>query len=304
MAFREPRTVASHVTEDTDRRGTGQGTNTEMTTDVAVPQSDHFRIELDPADVTAAYSRHRRRFASAVAPLDEAALRTPSRCSEWTVGDVLRHGCDVDRWIRSIWVGELPFAGFDPRVTPHESVIEARSVPDVEIRDLFVASTDEMATEVEGAGPDRWGLPSLSPAGVVPWWQSLLHVLFDSWLHERDVLLPLGLAPDERDDELAVVLSYSLAIVPHAGRLLGRGQPVDASVCGIRVTAADGRPVLVAPADPTGPAPEAVPVLDGHPPLVIDALSGRGALDEVLTGDREVIDRLGVLARFFTSRPG
>ena len=50
-----------------------------------------LRVHLDPAAVVRAYGRHRRRFAASVTSLDEAALRTPSRCSEWTVADVLRH---------------------------------------------------------------------------------------------------------------------------------------------------------------------------------------------------------------------
>src|SRR5436309_10117493 len=172
----------------------------------AVPQSDHFRLALDPASVVTAYAAHRRRFASSVATLDERALRSPSRCSEWSVADVLRHGCDVDRWMRTIWAGDLPFGAFDPRVTPHQEVVDGRSLPDAVVRDRFVASAEEMAGEVEGAGPDRWSLPSFSYAGVMPWWQSLLHVLWDSWVHERDALLPLGMQVAERDDEVKLAL--------------------------------------------------------------------------------------------------
>src|SRR4051812_2136732 len=119
----------------------------------AVPQSDHFRIALDPAVVVDAYAGHRRRFASSAATLDEGALASLSRCSEWSVADVLRHGCDVDRWLRTIWAGDLPFNAFDPRVTPHEQVVQGRSLPDAEVRNRYVASAEEMAAEVDGAGP-------------------------------------------------------------------------------------------------------------------------------------------------------
>src|SRR5947208_12035156 len=117
-----------------------------MTTeDRAVPQSDHFHIGVDPADVVDAYVEHRRRFAASAATLAEDALGAPSRCSEWSVADVLRHGCDVDRWMRTIWTGDLPFSAFDPRVTPHEEVVDGRSLPDAVVRDRFVASAEEMA---------------------------------------------------------------------------------------------------------------------------------------------------------------
>ncbi|MCU1449722.1 MAG: hypothetical protein JWP02_1892 [Acidimicrobiales bacterium] len=263
---------------------------------MTIPQADHLRVELDPAVVLTAYARHRRRFGSSAGALDEAGLATPSRCAQWTVADVLRHGCDVDRIIRSIWAGESPIGGFDPRVTPHEWVLEGRSVPDVEVRDRYIESADAMAADVEGSGPERWGLPSLSPAGAVPWWLGVLHVLFDSWVHERDVLMPLGLEVAVVTDEVDVVLAYSLAIVPLVSRVVGTNDPVDAVVCGFRVSAGNG-PVTVTRAD----GDPRVPVLTGDRALVVDALSGRGELEDVLTGDPAVAHLLGALARFFTT---
>ena len=265
---------------------------------MVIPHADHLRVELDPGAVVTAYVRHRRRFAASVTSLEEAALRAPSRCSEWTVADVLRHGCDVDGWLRTIWTGELPFSAFDPRVTPHELVVEGRAVPDVEVRDRYVESAEAMAAEVDSSGPEQWGAPSLSFVGAVPWWLGLLHALFDSWVHERDVLLPLGRDVTVASDELEAVLAYSLAVVAHAGRRLGSDEPVDAIVCGFRVAADEG-PVTVTRS--SGSPPPGVAVLSGDPPSVVDALSGRCSLVEVLTGSATMIDRLGVLARFFTT---
>ena len=263
-----------------------------------VPQAEHLHVELDPAAVVRAYVEHRRRFAASVGSLDEAALRTASRCSEWTVADVLRHGCDVDRWMSAIWAGEVPFDAFDPRVTPHQAVVEGRSVRDVEVRDRYVESADAMAGDVEDSGPERWGLPSLSPAGPVPWWLSLLHVLYDSWVHERDALLPLGHETAVERDEVEAVLAYSLVLVPHLSRALGDREPLDAVVCGFEVTAGDASVTVRRSA--SGPPPGAH-VLTGDPLLVVDAISGRGSLEEALTGDDVVIQRLGALARFFTT---
>jgi hypothetical protein len=46
---------------------------------------------------------------------------------------------------------------------------------------------------------------------------------------------------------------------------------------------------------------EGVTVLTGPPVGTIDALCGRGSLGNTLSGDKAVIDRLGGLARYFTS---
>ncbi len=254
----------------------------------AVPQSDQLQVDLDPAATLAAHAAHRRRFAAEVASLDAASLATQSRCALWSVADVLRHLGDVDGWMHAIWSGgRPPFTTFDPILTPHEFVVAGRSIPDLEARDRFVASSETMAAEVERSGPERWGLRSVSPVGFVPWWLSALHVFFDSWIHERDVLLPLGIAVPVEPSEALPVLAYSFAIV---GTLIT--DPTDVVLAGVRVVTGDG-------------PSRATPVssgLDAQAAEVIDALLGRGALDEPLAGnDPEVVRRFGSLARIFNT---
>src|SRR5438477_211397 len=62
----------------------------------AIPHAEQFEVDIDPAVVVASYPRHRLRFAEWAASLDSPALTSRTRCSEWTVADLLRHGCDVD----------------------------------------------------------------------------------------------------------------------------------------------------------------------------------------------------------------
>jgi uncharacterized protein (TIGR03083 family) len=252
----------------------------------AIPQAQSLHVELDPTPILAAHARQRRRFAEEVGSLDATALATPSRCHKWTVADVLRHLCDVDSWMDDIWAGRVPpLEGFDPNITPHEFVVRGRAIADADVRDRFVASCEVMAADVEHSGPERWGNPSLSPLGAVPWWFSALHVFFDSWLHERDCLVPLGIGVPVEADEVTPVLTY---IVGLAG--LFAGEPFDTVVAGVRVNAS-APPVVVTP----------VAALDGSTDLaaMADALSGRGDIDAVLHGtEPAVVRRLGALARF------
>jgi hypothetical protein len=253
-----------------------------------IPQGDQIHVDLDPAATLAAYARHRRRFAAEVGWLDEAALAMQSRCSEWSVADVLRHGCDVDGWMRTIWAGEaLPFTSFDPCTTPREFVLAGRAIPDFEVRDRYVASAETMAVDVGSSGAERWGSTSISPLGFVPWWQSALHIFYDSWVHERDALLPLGEAIPVVADEAVPVLAYSLAV---AGALIT--EPTDASVAGVQLITGEGPPI----ATPVTPGTDTDTVPDMA--TVIDALSGRGTVEDALGGtDPDVVHRLGVLAR-------
>ena len=253
---------------------------------MTVPQAEIAHVIVDPAQVCAAYARHRRRFAAEVAALEAEALATPSRCTEWTVADVLRHLTDVDGWMRAIWSGQpLPFTDFDPNVTPNEFVAAARSVPDLEVRDRYRASAEELAKNVGASDPDRWGLPSLSPLGLVPWWLSAMHVFWDSWVHERDALMPLGIDVPTESDELEPVLSYALVV---AGTLIR--EPTDTVVGGVRLTADRGVPAQAQPVEHVEPDDQA---------RLVDALTGRSPLTDGLpTVDADMVERLGSLARF------
>jgi hypothetical protein len=179
----------------------------------------------------------------------------------------------------------LPFKQFDPITTPHEFVVAGRSVSDTEVRDRFVVSSETMADDVESSGPERWGSTSISPLGLVPWWLSALHVFYDSWVHERDVLLPLGMEAAVDPDEAVPVLTYSLAIV---GILIS--EQIDTVIASVRLVTGNP-PVMATPT--TSDA-------DRDSALLIDALSGRGSVEDALPGtDPFVVRHLGALARLF-----
>ena len=256
-----------------------------MSTDI--PQGDVIDVDLDPAAMLQAYASHRRRLSEEAGALDAAMLAAPSRCRGWSVADVLRHLCDVDSWLERIWAGEAPpFDQFDPRVTPNEFVEAGRSTPDTEVRDRYQASTTTMLAGIDPSDCERWGVISISPLGFVPWWQSALHVLWDSWVHERDALLPIGTTVPVEADEVAPVLLYSLAL---AGTFC-RGA-VDVELVGARLVRGDG-PIRVAPRS-TGVR------CDGDAAAVIDALTGRGSLEEALPeADTALVAQVGGLARY------
>ena len=256
-------------------------------TDAVVPQAEHVHVLLDPSVVMRTYSAHRRRFATEVAALGSEELVRPSRCSEWTVADVLRHGCDADSWMQHIWAGEaLPFTAFDARTTPHDFVVASRAQSDLEVRDRFVASCETMAGDVDAWPADRVGDPSLSPLGKVPWWMSLLHVYWDSWLHERDALLPLGVPIDVDPAESTPIMAYTLVLV---GVFLR--EPVDTVVAGVRLET--GPPITVTPVSQPDPSF----------PSIVDELSGRGGDGVLASTEPDVAVRLAGLARYFQSTP-
>lgn len=268
-----------------------------------VPQAEHIRFLFDPRDALPAFAGQRRRLASTAADLSAEELATASRCAGWTVADVLRHLVWVDRTMDGLWSGkEAIAAGFDPRTTPDEAVHRDRAVPDEEIRDRYVESAGAMAADLDSSGPDRFGRPSLSPAGQVPWWMSAVHIGWDSCIHERDVLAPLGRRVDLVDGETELCLAYSLVL---ASFFAGR-DALAVRIGDVEVSRGTG-PVVVQRTEDSAPARSA-----GSPTrlaaddrvALVDAMAGRGPVEGTLRGDPAVVRRLGGLARYFTAPVG
>jgi uncharacterized protein (TIGR03083 family) len=265
------------------------------------PQADHIRFLFAPNTALALLVGHRRRFASTVATLTPEELAAPSRCEGWTVADVLRHGVWVDAATRHLWTcDESPLEGFDPRSTPNAFVQADRAIPDEEIRRRYLSSTEAMIVDLESVDPVRFGDPSWSPAGRVPWWMVAVHLGWDSTIHERDVLLPLDRFVDTVPGESMLYLAYSLVLASSF-----EPDPLCLQIGTVRLRSGDG-PVTASAttggADDNDRTPDdPTTVLAGEPEEVIDALSGRLSLTEALHGDAAVIERLGGLARYFTS---
>src|SRR5207302_810982 len=107
-------------------------------------------------------------------------------------------------------------ATFDPVTSPAQLVETSRSDAAADVLDRFVETIDALAAtiaEVDGDA-DGWSMLGEAPPGHVPLHAVALHALWDSWIHERDVVLPLGLAPVEEPDEIVGCLCYAAAIGP------------------------------------------------------------------------------------------
>ena len=77
-----------------------------------------------------------------------------------------------------------------------------------------MASTEALCRQFETLDDGGWSTLAEAPHGHVTISAMALHALWDSWVHERDILLPLGLAPEHHDDEVAASLRYAAALGP------------------------------------------------------------------------------------------
>ena len=240
-----------------------------------------FRLDLPLGDLAVPLMRQRRRLASLLGELDDEQWAAASRCEGWSVQDVIAHVVSVNQfWTFSIGaaLGGEPtrfLTTFDPVTTTVELVESVRSQSPSETLDRFVETNEAIGDAVAGLDEDGWSTLAEAPPGHVPLRAVALHALWDAWIHERDIVLPLGLTPVEESDEVAGCLIYVAALSPAfvvAGGSTRVGAiAVEAADHDVRFVVDVGESVVVR----TGEAPAGALDLSGPAVELVEALSFR-----------------------------
>jgi uncharacterized protein (TIGR03083 family) len=239
-----------------------------------------LRVDLPLGHPGGPLLRQRRRLIAVLGDLSDAQWATPSRCDGWSVRDVAAHLVSTNQfWAFSMGAalaGEPTrfLATFDPVASPAELVDSTRAQPPAEVLQQLASTTEELAAVVETV--EDWSILGEAPPGHVPLRAVALHALWDGWVHERDIVLPLGLDPVEEPDEVLGCLAYSAALSPAFAVATGRGDRGAIAVAGtdpqihLVVEVADG--VVVH----DGEAPADALHLSGPSVALLEALSRRG----------------------------
>ena len=241
-------------------------------------------VDGHPSDQLEPLVRQRRRMTSMLETLTDEEWAVPSRCVGWTVRDVVAHLVGVNAfWRGSIRAGlagapTRVLAAFDPAATPPSMVEGMSSLTTRQVFDEFVATTDALLDVATGLTDEQWSTVAESPAGHVPIRLLAQHALWDSWVHERDVAIPLGIPAAIENDELQSCLQYAAAVGPVLGSGLGRSYAgvvaVEASDPSIRFVLDIGESVSVRNEAPA----VSVPCLRGDAVELTEALSLRAPM--------------------------
>ncbi len=240
----------------------------------------------DRGDQAEPVARQRRRFRSLLASLDDRQWATPSRCAGWSVQDVVLHLITVNNfWESSVRAGlagtpTQVLANFDPAAHPSLLIASMRTLSPAEVLERFSRSNDGLLDALAEVHGDGWDAIGESPAGHVSLRLLAQHALWDSWVHERDVALPLGMTPPVEVDEVQSCLRYAAAIGP----LLMRDAPepvrgtfaVETTSPAYSFTLTIDGDVLVA----HGAPPASAPCLRGDAATLVDVLSIRVPLPD------------------------
>src|SRR5207247_4741651 len=90
----------------------------------------------------------------------------------------------------------------------------SRSATPAETFDRFAESNASLCATFDGLDGDAWATIAEAPCGHVPLNIVAHHALWDALIHERDVVLPLGMTPIEEPDEIVSSLRYCAALGP------------------------------------------------------------------------------------------
>jgi uncharacterized protein (TIGR03083 family) len=232
----------------------------------------------------AAFVRQRQRLAATLESLSDDEWAAPSRCEDWTVQDVATHLVTVNGfWRYSIASGLAGkptrlLVDFDPKATPAALVEAAGTVPPAETLAQLVESSDGLCDLVAGLDDAGWATVAEAPAGLIPVRLLALHALWDCWVHERDIVLPLGRPAVEEPDEVMASLRCVAGLGPAFVLALGRATP---ATLVLETTDPVGRVVVevgegVAIHD--RPVEDATVALRGRAVDLVEALSARAPL--------------------------
>jgi uncharacterized protein (TIGR03083 family) len=238
-------------------------------------------IAGEPDDQLVPLMRQRRRLQTMLEGLGTDEWLSPSRCDDWKVQDVVAHIVGVNAfWTASVLAGlagspTRVLTGFDPAATPALMVAAMRELRSEQVLDQLVTSNDAFLDVIGALDDSGWRTLAESPAGHVPIRLIAHHALWDCWIHERDIALPLGLTPPVEPDEVRSCLRYVGAVnatfAIASGHRVAKMLALEATDPTLDLVLEVGESVAVR----DGSAPPEAPRLRGDAVTLVDALSVR-----------------------------
>ena len=256
-------------------------------------------VSLDAAPLVDVLAVHHRRLIDTWEGFSAAQWAHRSRNAEWTVHHTVRHVADGMERVSAAVNGEpvLRAGEFDPRSTPTAWLANSEGESPRATIDRFTAASTSLRSGVRDRlasgdhGRDR------TVYGTAHWTVNVAHLLWDSWVHERDVLLPLDRSAPSSEAEERLVGLYGLlmALVPSMRSERSISVTVQLDGVGPRTIEVSCGGGSVRSAE----VPAGAASTSGSMAAVVDALAGRGdAVADALPGAPE---QLGILAAFFNS---
>lgn len=263
----------------------------------SVSTGDGLSLEAD--ELVGLLDVHHQRLVDTWQGFAPAQWETQSRNKEWTVHHTVRHVADVAERAATAVTGEQALGEyeFDPRSTPDTWLATSDGEAPVDTIDRFTAASKVFRARVSDRLAAGDNAHNRTVYGTAHWTVNVAHMLWDSWLHESDVLLALGQPAPSTEEEERLVGLYGLlmALVPSMTFEQSVSATVQLRGIGLRTIEVSCEPGLLGSAE----VPAVAAAISGSMPTAIDALAGRG--DSVADALPGAPKEMGFLAAFFNS---
>jgi uncharacterized protein (TIGR03083 family) len=180
--------------------------------------------DLDPGRLLEVFGEQRQRFVAVLRGFGPDDWAAPTRCADWSAHDVIRHLCDCNALAAGAGPDDRTLdvtAGFDPRITPRGWLTaSADESPGATLR-RFEATTEELLALQRARLAQNRRFNVGLPYGPMDWTVLALHGFWDSWLHERDVLLTRGTEHPTDGDATFYATAYGLFIAAVVASMFG-----------------------------------------------------------------------------------
>lgn len=252
----------------------------------------------DPEEPAAAWRAHRARVRGWLQELPDAEWGGPTRCDLWDVTALVTHLASASQFLgytlhqSSRGEATTLLQGFHPHATVQAAAAMLGELTPVKARAALAQMDSSVDRGLREHSDSHWTEVAEAPPGQLPAALAVSHFMFDSWVHEYDLMLPRGERPRMEPGEAQVVVCYLMGL---ATLVTGSDVTLDLRLTDLDLrvgVAVEGGAVTV----DVGAAPSRAAVVEGRVGDVVDRTTGRTA--GPVSGDKRalaVLDAFGTM---------
>ena len=254
--------------------------------------------QFNPSDTIEAWHSQRARLRDWLQGLPDDEWSAPTRCADWNVSQLVRHLLSVSQFLgytlhkAADGVATDVLENFDPQKTAGQAAARLGDLSPEQLREGLETADRSVDDQLEVLEPATWSALAEAPPGHLPAHLVVAHMLFDSWVHEFDLMIPQGRTPEIVTLESRIVVAYVTGLAAHRAM-----RAVEMTIC---VTEPEFRLTIVTDHCGTTVTNRRTDhEVQGRAQDIVDRTTGRLA-DKPVVGDApaiEVLDSFGAIMR-------
>jgi uncharacterized protein (TIGR03083 family) len=256
-----------------------------------------LHVQGDVEDPAVAWRSHRARVRGWLDAVPNQKWSGPTRCGLWDVTALVQHMTSASQFLgytlhqAARGTATDLLRGFDPHETVQAAAAMLGDLTPDGARAALASMDAAVDVELDRTREMGWSNLAEAPPGQLPCHLAVSHFLFDSWVHEYDLMVPRGERPPVDRLEAEVTVRYLIGLAEVA---TGARTPMD-----LRLTDPDLR-IGVAVTDQivevtVGSAPAGVPAIEARVVDFVDRTTGREA--GAVRGDDRALAVIDAFAR-------